>query len=264
MALPPPQDELVRAIAAVNSRVTVVVNAASPVDMTWSDDVSAVLQCWFAGEEWGHALADVLSGDVNASGKLPTTFPVRLEDTPAFTNYPGERGQVRYGEGVFVGYRWYDSRDIAPRFCFGHGLSYTTFALDPPAVSDHDVTQARLLGGDPVRVVVPVRNTGRRPGAEVVQCYVGDAEASVARPPQELKAFAKVWLEPGATGEATLELDRRAFAFWDVTTDDWVVEPGEFDVAHRHVIARHRARRVGHRDGLAICASTERTARRPR
>src|SRR4029077_8793846 len=180
----PPQDDLVRAIAAVNARVTVIVNAASPVDMSWADDVSAVVQCWVAGDNAGDALADVLSGDVNSSGKLPTTFPVRLEDTPAFTNYPGERGQVRYGEGVFVGYRWYDARDIAPRFCFGHGLSYTTFALDPPAVSDHDVTQGRLLDGHPIRGVVPVRNTGSRRGAEVVQCYVGDAEASVARPPQ--------------------------------------------------------------------------------
>ena len=174
MALPPPQDELVRAVAAVNPRTTVVVNAASPVDMAWADDVSAVLQCWFAGEEWGHALADVLSGDVNASGKLPTTFPVRLEDTPAFTSYPGERGEVRYGEGVFVGYRWYDTREIAPRFCFGHGLSYTTFALDAPQVSTAELTAQQLLDGDTVRVVVPVRNTGGRRGAEVVQCYVRD------------------------------------------------------------------------------------------
>ena len=119
-----------------NPRTVVVVNAASPVEMDWADDVAAVLQCWFAGEEWGHALADVLSGDVSPSGKLPTTFPVRIEDTPAFTSYPGERGQVRYGEGVFVGYRWYDTRRIEPRFCFGHGLSYTTFALDAPRVVD--------------------------------------------------------------------------------------------------------------------------------
>jgi beta-glucosidase len=242
MALPPPQDDLVRAVAAVNPRTTVIVNAASPVAMPWADDVSAVLQCWFAGEEWGHALADVLSGDVNASGKLPTTFPVRIEDTPAFTSYPGERGEVRYGEGVFVGYRWYDSRAIAPRFCFGHGLSYTTFALDAPRLSSAELTGQQLVDGETVRVVVPVRNSGTRRGAEVVQCYVRDAEASVARPHQELKAFAKVWLDPGATSEVTLELDRRAFAFWDVTTHNWTVEPGEFelrigtssrDIAHR-------------------------------
>ena len=117
MALPPPQDELVRAVAAANPSTVVVVNAASPVEMPWADDVGAIVQAWFPGEEWGNALADVLCGDVSPSGKLPTTIPVRLEDTPAFTNYPGERGQVRYGEGVFVGYRWYDARGIEPRFC---------------------------------------------------------------------------------------------------------------------------------------------------
>ena len=158
MALPPPQDDLVRAVAAVNARTAVVVNAAAPVTMDWADDVGAVMQCWFAGEEWGHALADVLSGDVTPSGKLPTTVPVRVEDTPAYTNYPGERGQVRYGEGVFVGYRWYDARRVDPRFCFGHGLSYTTFALDPPQVSATEVRATPTRG----------RRSGphRRPGPE--------------------------------------------------------------------------------------------------
>jgi beta-glucosidase len=220
----------VRAVSAVNPHTAIVVNAASPVGMEWTEHPGAVLQCWFAGEEWGHALADVLSGDVSPSGKLPTTFPVRIEDTPAYTSYPGERGQVRYGEGVFVGYRWYDARRIEPRYCFGHGLSYTTFALDAPNVSSAEVSMDALREGATVRVVVPVRNTGARRGAEVVQCYVHDADATVARPPQELKAFAKVWLDPGESGEAVLELDRRAFAFWDVTTDDWVVEPGAFEL----------------------------------
>jgi len=245
MALPPPQDDLVRAVATVNPRTLVVVNAAAPVTMDWADDVGAVMQCWFAGEEWGHALADVVSGDVTPSGKLPTTIPLRIEDTPAYTNYPGERGQVRYGEGVFVGYRWYDARRVDPRFCFGHGLSYTTFTLDPPQVSATEVRATHLAAGERVRIVVSVRNTGTRRGAEVVQCYVHDVASSVARPPQELKAFAKVWLDPGSAADATLELDRRAFAFWDVDADDWVVEPGAFEVllgtssraiAHRAVI----------------------------
>ena len=142
MALPPPQDELIRAVAAVNPATVVVVNAASPIAMPWADDVAAILQAWFPGEEWGNALADVLSGDTSPSGKLPTTIPVRLEDTPAFTSYPGERGQVRYGEGVFVGYRWYDTRRIEPRFCFGHGLSYTTFELGAPAWDGRAVQRA--------------------------------------------------------------------------------------------------------------------------
>ncbi len=230
MTLPPPQVELVRAVSAVNPHTAIVVNAASPVEMDWADHVGAVLQCWFAGEEWGHALADVLSGDVTPSGKLPTTFPVRIEDTPAFTSYPGERGEVHYGEGVFVGYRWYDARRAEPKFCFGHGLSYTTFALGAPTMSAREVSDAGLAEGDTVRVTVPVRNTGTRRGAEVVQCYVHDAEASVARPPHELKAFAKVWLDAGETGEAVLELDRRAFAFWDVTARAWTVEPGDFEL----------------------------------
>jgi beta-glucosidase len=234
MMLPPPQDELIRAIAAAHPATVVVVNAASPVDMPWETDVGAVLQAWFPGEEWGDALADVLSGDVSPSGKLPTTIPLRIEDTPAFTNYPGERGKVRYGEGVFVGYRWYDARSIAPRYCFGHGLSYTTFELAPPTWDGRELR-------------VRVTNTGATRGAETVQCYVHDQDASVARPPHELKAFAKVWLDPGESREVVMHLDERAFAFWDVESRDWCVEPGTFelrlgtssrDIVHRLPIER--------------------------
>ncbi len=234
MALPPPQDELIRAVAAVNEKTVVVVNAASPVSMPWVDDVAAIVQAWFPGEEWGNALADILTGDVSPSGKLPTTVPVRIEDTPAFTNYPGERGQVRYGEGVFVGYRWYDARKIEPRFCFGHGLSYTTFELGTPTFDGSELQ-------------VRVTNTGHARGAETVQCYVHDAEASVIRPQQELKAFAKVWLDPGESRDISLALDDRAFAFWDVAAHAWTAEPGTFelrvgtssrDIAHRLTIER--------------------------
>jgi len=217
MALPPPQDELVRAVAAANPRTVVVINAASPVEMPWCDDVAAIVQAWFPGEEWGNALADVISGDASPSGKLPTTIPVCLEDTPAFTSYPGERGQVHYGEGVFVGYRWYDARRIEPRFPFGHGLSYTTFDLGEPA-------------WDGSSVQVRVTNTGTTRGAEVVQCYVRDVTATVARPPQELKAFAKVELDPGESQDVTLPLDDRAFSFWDTETRAWTLEPGEFEL----------------------------------
>jgi beta-glucosidase len=234
MSLPPPQDDLVRAIAAANPRTVVVINAASPVSMPWCESVGAVVQAWFPGEEWGNALADVLSGDVSPSGKLPTTIPHRLEDTPAFTNYPGERGAVRYGEGVFVGYRWYDARDITPRFCFGHGLSYTRFTISVP---EWDGSAVRCR----------VTNTGAMRGAETVQCYVHDVDSSVARPPQELKAFAKVWLDPGEAVDVTLPLDDRAFAFWDVAAHDWTVEPGTFelrigtssrDIAHHLTVTR--------------------------
>jgi len=157
---------------------------------------------------------------------------VCIEDTPAFTNYPGERGQVRYGEGIFVGYRWYDARRVEPRFCFGHGLSYTTFELGAPT-------------WDGAALHVRVTNTGAARGAETVQCYVRDIEASVARPQQELKAFAKVWLDPGEAHDVVLPLGERAFAFWDVAAHAWTVEPGEFvlrvgtssrEIAHRLTI----------------------------
>jgi len=215
--LPPPQDELVRAVAAANARTAVVLNAASPTAMPWAGDVGAIVQAWFPGEEWGNALADIVSGDVSPSGKLPTTFPMRIEDTPAFTNYPGERGEVRYGEGVFVGYRWYDARNIEPRFCFGHGLSYTTFEIGEPQ-----------WDGEELRV--DVTNTGTMRGGEVVQVYVHDLESSVARPPRELAAFKKVFLDAGASEQVALRIPERAFAFWDVIAHDWTVEPGEFEL----------------------------------
>jgi beta-glucosidase len=217
MQLPEPQDELVAALAAANPRTVVVVNAASPVTMPWNDDVAAVMQTWFPGQEWGNALADVLSGDAAPSGKLPTTVPYRLDETPAFKNYPGEDGEVHYGERVFVGYRWYDERDIEPQYCFGHGLSYTTFAFDDAE-------------WDGQRVRVRVTNTGAARGAEVVQCYVRDVDVTVERPPQELKGFVKVELDPGESRTVEIPLDDRAFAFWEVGARAWVVEPGEFEL----------------------------------
>jgi beta-glucosidase len=217
MALPEPQDELVRAIAAVNDNVVVAINAASPVTMPWADDVAAIMQCWFPGEEWGNALADVCAGDTEPSGRLATTIPRRIEDAPAYKNYPGENGAVRYGEGIFVGYRWYDTRNVAPRYPFGHGNSYSTFELGEPEWDGH-------------RVKVRVTNTGARRGAAVVQCYVHDPIATVERPAQELKAFEKVWLDPGQSHDAVLELGPRAFAFWDDERRAWTVEPGEVEV----------------------------------
>jgi beta-glucosidase len=181
------------------------------------------MQCWFAGEEWGNALADVLSGDVSPSGKLPTTIPMGIQDTPAFKHYPGENGRVRYEEGVFVGYRWYDAEEIEPRFCFGHGLSYSTFDFG-------DVASVQTPGTTEVRLDIPVTNTGTTRAAEVVQCYVADLDASVPRPPQELKAFAKVWLDPGASTTVTWLLDERSFAFWSEAAHDWTVEPGQFEL----------------------------------
>jgi beta-glucosidase len=157
---------------------------------------------------------------------------------------------VHYEEGVFVGYRWYDARLVEPHICFGHGLSYTSFALDDPTVSTTAPTLTDLARGETVRITVPLRNTGMRAGAEVVQCYVHDAEASVDRPVHELKAFVKLHLEAGAAGEVALELDRRAFAFWDVDRDEWTVEPGDFELR-----IGTSSRAIAHRVPLRVDAS---------
>jgi beta-glucosidase len=226
LSLPGAQDHLVTEVLAANPRTVVVVNAASPIALEWADDAAAVMQVWFAGEELGTALTDVLLGDVSPSGKLPTTIPDRIEDTPAYKWYPGVEGKVTYGEGLFIGYRWYDAEELEPHFPFGFGLSYTTFDYGDVAAS------ATTFSPDDgkVDVTVPVTNSGERAGAEIVQCYVRDVESTVERPVQELKAFAKVTLEPGETKTVTLSLDRRAFAFWDDRAHDWRVEPGTFEV----------------------------------
>jgi beta-glucosidase len=225
LALPGAQDELVRRVTAANPRTAVVVNTASPVTMPWRADAGAVLQCWFPGQEWGHALADVLFGAVNPSGKLPTTFPERIEDTPAYTTYPGTDGQVRYEEGIFVGHRWYDAHGIEPAWCFGHGLSYTTFEIGPLALGATGTDEEQGLA-----LTIPVTNTGPVAGAEVVQCYLHAPASAVTRPPQQLVGFDKVFVEPGATVEARIVLGWRSFATWDVEQHDWNVEPGTYEL----------------------------------
>jgi len=225
MKLAGQQDELISRVAAVNPRTVVVLNVGSPVEMPWIDEVTAVLHQWYGGQDAGHALADVLFGDVNPSAKLPTTFPVRLEDNPAYINYPGENGKVHYGEGIFVGYRYYDKKAIAPLFPFGHGLSYTTFAY-----SNLQLNGDSFGGDDQILVNVDVMNTGECAGQEVVQLYIRDEESQIVRPLQELKAFAKVALEAGETKTVTLTLDRQALAFYDTAVHDWAVESGKFSV----------------------------------
>jgi beta-glucosidase len=212
MDLPGDQDALVEAVLAANPRTVVVVNAGSPVTLPWADRAAAILDVWFGGQEMAGALADVLLGDAEPSGRLPTTFPVALEHNPSHGNFPGENGECRYGEGVLMGYRWYDARRLATRFPFGHGGSYTTFELGEPRVSGD---------GPPFTVEVDVTNTGDRRGAEVVQVYVAPLAPRLVRPPKELKAFAKLWLDPGETATARMELDDRAFAYWDPGDASW-------------------------------------------
>jgi beta-glucosidase len=234
MDLPAEQVALVRAVAAVNPRTVVLVNSGAPVTMDWADEVGAIAQIWYLGQETGNAVADVLFGDVDPSGRLPTTFPRRLDDTPAFPTYPGRDGRARYSEGLFVGYRHYDAREVDPQFCFGHGLSYTRFGY-----GELQLAVSHRGTGPFVTASVDVTNVGERAGTEVVQLYVRDVDASVARPDQELKQFHKIGLAPGETRTVRLELDPRAFSFWDVVRHGWILEPGEFEIrvgsSSRHI-----------------------------
>jgi len=224
--LTPHQVALIRAVTAVQPRTVVVVSSGSAIaTQAWSDDAAAVLQTWLMGQAGGGAVADVLFGRVDPSGRLAETFPRSLTDTPAFLHYPGELGRVRYGEGIYVGYRYYDAKKLPVAYPFGHGLSYTTFAysdLRVPA-SPFDVA-----GG--LEVSVDVTNTGRRSGKDVVQLYVRDVDAGLARPPKELKGFAKVSLEPGRTQTVTFELGVRAFAYYHPGHGRWITEDGDVEL----------------------------------
>jgi len=225
MKLPGDQDKLIRKIVKANKNTIVVLNAGSALEMPWIDKVPAVLQLWYDSQEQGNALADVLFGDVNPSGKLPTTFPIRLEDNPAYINYPGENGRVRYGEGIFVGYRYYDRKDVEPLFPFGHGLSYTRFKYSNLRSSAESITPE-----DKLKVEVDVTNTGKVAGKEIVQLYVRDVESTFARPEKELKAFEKIELKPKQTKTVTFTLDREAFWYFDTAENEWSTEAGEFEI----------------------------------
>lgn len=225
MDLPGKQDELIRRVTAANPKTIVVINAGSPVSMPWADEVAGILQYWYPGQEGGNALADVLFGDVNPSGKLATTHPYRLQDCPSYVNFPGENGKVFYGEGLFVGYRYYDKKELAVRFPFGYGLSYTTFEY-----GDLKLNKESYGPGDEIKVSLSVKNTGKRAGQEVVQVYLRDSQSHLVRPEKELKAFAKVALQPGESKTITLSLTRQSLAYYDPSVPGWVTEAGEFDV----------------------------------
>ena len=222
--LPYAQDRVIGALSEANPRLAVVLVSGNAVAMPWIDRVPAVLQAWFSGSEAGHALADVLFGAVNPSGKLPFTFPVRAEDCGAYVlgEYPGG-DSVAYNEGIFVGYRWYEREHVEPLFAFGHGLSYTTFAYDRVRAD-----RKSLRPGGRVRVSVDVTNTGARAGQEVVQLYVRDEEASLPRPVKELKAFEKIALEPGETRTVTFGITADMLSFYDEEKGEWTAEPGLF------------------------------------
>lgn len=228
MRLPANQIAALHAVAAANPQLVVVLVNGATVELgEVVPHARALVEAWLGGQAAGGAIADVLSGAVNPSGRLAETVPHRLQDNSSYLNFPGDSRVVRYGEGLFIGYRGYDAADLEVAFPFGFGLSYTTFAL-----SDLDVTTTGSVdpGDLAATVVVTVANTGTVAGAEVVQVYVRDVECSVARPVRELKGFAKVVLEPGESRQVTITLDQRAFSFWSELLGKWVVEAGEFAI----------------------------------
>jgi beta-glucosidase len=223
IALTGRQDDLVSAVSLVNPNTIVILNCGSPVAMPWRDQVKGIVEAYYPGMEGGNAITNILLGTANPSGKLAVTFPKRIQDCPAYTNF-GPGRSVRYGEGVYVGYRHYDHMDIEPLFPFGHGLSYTTFEY-----SDLQVQTSGKIK-DPVSLSIVVKNTGKMAGKEVVQVYVSDLAASLPRPPKELKEFAKVTLQPGEQKILTFQLPERAFSFYNPIQQDWTVEPGKFHI----------------------------------
>lgn len=226
MDLPHGHVELIRTVAAVQPNTVVVLSNGSCVSLTnWIDAVPAVLEGWLGGQAGGPAIADLIFGAVNPSGKLAVTVPRRLEDTPAFLHFPGENNRHLYGEGVFVGYRYYDKRQLAPLFPFGFGLSYTSFAL-----GDLVVDKPEFSDQESVTVTCTVTNTGRRPGKEVVQLYVTDRKSRLARPPKELKGFVKVALAPEESQTVSFALNDRDFSYYDPALGRWVAESGAFDI----------------------------------
>ena len=229
LKLPYAQDELLGRIVEANPRTVVVLLGGGPVEMgSWLARAPAVLYAWYPGMEGGNALARVLFGDASPSGKLPCTFPFRLEDSPAHAlgAYPGKDGAVRYEEGLLVGYRWFDAKKLAPLFPFGHGLSYTRFEYSGLRVSEDSGPKGTAL-----HVVFNVANVGEREGAEVAQVYLSDLKSSLPRPPRELKGFAKVFLKPGEKKTVTVTLPHDAFAFYDPGRRAWVSESGDFNIA---------------------------------
>ncbi len=227
-SLPFGQQELIAAVAAANPRTVVVLTAGGSVATAgWIDKAPALLQTWYAGQQAGNALAKILFGDVNPSGKLPISWEKKITDNPAYKNYYEQPGSVdvKYSEGIFLGYRYYETSKVKPLFPFGFGLSYTSFAFSNLSVAPEPASP-----DGPITVSFDVKNTGTRAGAEVAQIYVGDPSATVPRPKMELKGFSRVTLAPGESHRVTETLDKRSLAYWDVKKHGWNVDPGRFTV----------------------------------
>lgn len=225
MKLPDGHNRLVEAVSRVNENVIVVLQGGSPVEMPWADDVKAILNAYLGGQSVAPAIVDVLTGKANPCGKLAETYPICLKDTPTSFRYPDSKEDVQYRESIFIGYRYYDKVERNVRFPFGFGLSYTSFEY-----SDIRLRKKNLTKGESTKVTFTIKNTGDVAGAEIAQVYVGKPESRVFRAPKELKGFVKVYLEPGEEKKVSVELDDRAFAFWNTATDGWCVESGEYNI----------------------------------
>ena len=239
LELPYGQDAVIKALAAVNPSLAVVIVSGNAVAMPWVEDVNAIVEAWYGGSEAGNAIADVLFGKVNPSGKLPFTFPIRLEDNGAHAlgAYDPKATEAHYSEGIFVGYRWAQKHGIKPLFAFGHGLSYTAFEYSNPKAK-----RSVMRADGTLKMSVTVTNTGELAGKEVVQLYIKDVEASLERPEMELKAFRKIALEPGESKVVEFVVTPDMLKFYDPAKGDWVLEPGRFvacigasseDIRHR-------------------------------
>lgn len=225
MKLPNSQDEIISKLLTANDKTIVFLVAGSAVEMPWVEQANAIVWGWYGGMEAGHAFADILTGDVNPSGKMPITLPVRLEDTAPIALNDYNAKESLYTEGVFIGYRWFEQQKIKPTFVFGHGLSYTNFSITDIALSS-DI----IAADESITVTATVKNTGDVAGAEVVQLYLHDIASSVERPEKELKGFDKVYLAAGESKQVSITLNKRDLSFWDITTNNWKAESGRFEV----------------------------------
>jgi beta-glucosidase len=231
MDLPPGSDELITRVLVVNPNATVVIQSGTPVTMPWVKDARAVVQTWFGGNECGNGIADVLYGDVNPSAKLPVTFPHRLQDDSSYVNFRSERGRVLYGEDIYVGYRYFEKTDLAPAFPFGHSLSYTSFARSDLNIKTVPEGAKLSESGEPVTAAVTVTNTGSIAGAEIVQLWIVPPKTDVNRTVRELKAFKKVFVQPGESQTVKLTVEKKlATSWWDEQREQWLSEKGEYEV----------------------------------
>ncbi len=223
--LPAAQEELIRAVAKANSRTAVILFNGGPVAVPWADEIPALIEAWYPGQEGGRALAKILFGQINPSGRLPDTIPHKLTDHASAKNYPGDGTTVRYEEGLFVGYRHFDSANVEPRFPFGFGLSYTSFEISTPELS-----ASRISADGEVEVTVQIKNTGSRSGKEVVQLYVRPINPPVVRPDKELRAFQKIDLEPGESKTIRFQIHDEHLSYFDIETSSWVCAPGRYEI----------------------------------